>query len=180
MNEDWQTLKSQEIHRNPWYRLMQDDVLMPSGQVGKYTYVDRAAGVIILAFDADQKIYLVGQYRYPSKKFSWEVPMGTLEKSDTDVLAAAKRELREEVGLEAETWTEVGTFFYANGVSNQMGHVYLAEQIEQKESMPDYTEFLSMKKVTVAELEDLIASGEITDAPTIAAYYKLTLYRGRV
>jgi len=178
MSDQWEKVSSKEIHKNPWYRLMQDDVIMPSGQMGKYTYIDRAPGAIIVALNNDNEIYLVGQYRYPVQAFSWEIPMGTKENNDADMMAAARRELLEEVGLEAGLIEEIGTFSFSNGVSNQQAHVFLARQLVQKEAKPDYTEFITMKRVALEEMEDLIRQQEITDGATLAAYYKLKLHLG--
>ena len=169
----WKKVDSQEIHKNPWYRIMQDNVIMPSGQLGKYTYIKRSAGVIIGAVTKDQKIFLVGQYRYPIKKFTWELPMGTLEAGEDDIEMAAKRELREEVGVEAENWQQVGQFHYCSGLSEQKGYVFLARKIQLKQAQPDFTEFLTMKKVSLAEFEAMIVKGEVTDSPSITAFYLL-------
>lgn len=176
MHEEWQTLDSQEIHRNPWYRLKQDNVVMPSGQQGKYTYIDRYNAVIIAALDSQQQIYLVGQYRYPIKKFSWELPKGTLEKANDDILESAKRELLEEVGLEAKKWDDLGAFFLDSGLTNQNGYLFLAQDLTQKQAMPDYTEFLTAKKVSFKDFEKMIQENEITDCHSIAAYYKIKQY----
>ncbi len=176
MDLNWEKVSSKEIHKNPWYRLMQDDVLMPSGQLGKYTYIDRATGVVIAALTPENEIYLVGQYRYPIQKMSWEIPMGSQETGDADFLASAKRELLEELGLEANSWEEIGSFYFCSGVSNQEGKVFLARELVEKEARPDYTEFLTMQKVNLIELEKMIENEEIHDGNTIAAYFKLQQY----
>lgn len=172
-NQEWQTVSSQEIHRNPWYRLKEDLTIMPSGQQGKYTYVDRLPAVVIAALTPENEIYLVGQYRYPIKRFSWEIPMGAIEKETDDLLAAAKRELLEEVGLEAEKWTKLGTYYFAPGMSNQIAHLFLAEDLIQKQAMPDFTEFLTSQKMPIREFERLIIDNEIIDSNSIAIFYKL-------
>ena len=176
MQPEWQTINSREIHRNPWYRVMQDDIVMPSGQQGKYTYIDRLTAVVIAALTADNELYLVGQYRYPIKKFSWELPKGTIEKSDADLLESAQHELLEEVGLAAKSWEDIGSYFLDIGLTNQLAHLYLARDLEQKQALPDYTEFLSSKKVNLSDMEELIRKNEIVDNNTIAAFYKLKLF----
>ncbi|OGF30928.1 hypothetical protein A2533_03395 [Candidatus Falkowbacteria bacterium RIFOXYD2_FULL_35_9] len=176
MDEHWETIRSQEVHKNPWYRLVQDDIIMPSGQIGKYTYISRNVGVIIAAINESNEMYIVGQYRYPIHKFSWELPMGTMEADDSDVLGSAKRELLEEVGVEAENWDKIGTFFYDNSISSQNAHIYIATKLKETGANPSYTEFLSMKKVSLDEFENMIARNEITDAPSVAAYYRLKQY----
>lgn len=176
MQEEWKTINSREVHKNHWYKLMEDDTIMPSGQQGKYTYVDRLPAVVIIALNENNEIYLVGQYRYPIKKFSWEVPMGTTEKEDKEIIDSAKRELLEEVGLEAKKWIDLGIYYFTPGISNQIAHIYLAQDLEQKSAMPDYTEFLTSKKITLEKVEEMIGNGEIFDSPSIAAFYFLKLY----
>lgn len=148
---------------------------MPSGQVGKYTYIDRSPGVIILALTPGKELYIVGQYRYPVKKFSWELPMGAVETGDADVLSAAKRELLEEVGVAAAKWTEFGHFDFCNGLCNQVAHIFVAEDLTQQEANPAFTEFITMKRVPINEIEQMISRGEISNAPTISAFYRFQL-----
>lgn len=175
MQLDWQTISSKEIHRNPWYRLMQDDVIMPSGQQGKYTFIDRQPAVMIAAVTPEDEVYLVGQYRYPIKKFSWELPKGTIEHG-AEILAAAKQELLEEVGLEADEWQSVSDYFLDVGLTNQKCYLFLAQKLKQKQAVPDFTEFLTTKKVKLAQLEEMIKNKEIIDSQTIAAYFQVKLF----
>jgi 8-oxo-dGDP phosphatase len=176
MELDWKTIKSAEIHRNPWYRLMQDDVVMPSGQQGKYTYIDRLPAVVIAAMTPEDEVYLVGQFRYPIKKFSWELPKGAIEKADLDLLSAAKTELLEEVGLEAEDWQSLGSYYLDVALTNQAAHLFLARKLSQKKSSPDFTEFLTSKKIKLDDLEKMIAENQIYDSSTISAYFKLKTF----
>jgi len=176
MIDEWKQVKSHEVHKNPYYRVLQDDVIMPSGQMGKYTYVDRKPAVIIAAINKDQELYLVGQFRYPIQKATWEIPMGVIEKDNADMLKEAKRELLEEVGIEAKNWQEIGKIYFAPGICNQSAIVFVAQDLIEKEPNPSFTEFLSMKKIKLDKFEQMIAQGDITDGPSIAAFYKLKIF----
>lgn len=100
--EKWKKLDSKIVHKNPWYQVREDEVIMPDGNEGKYYLVDNLNSVAVIAEDKDRKIYLVGQTRYPvGNIYSWEIVTGGMKKGKFS-LAAAKQELEEEVGLVAK------------------------------------------------------------------------------
>src|SRR5439155_7079061 len=95
----WQVLGSRQVYENAWIRVREDDVIRPDGQPGIYGVVEfQGLAVAIIALTEDEQVYLVGQYRYPTDTYSWEVVEGTSEAGE-EPLAAAKRELSEETGL---------------------------------------------------------------------------------
>ncbi|NQT49646.1 NUDIX hydrolase [Candidatus Kuenenbacteria bacterium] len=179
MEKFWKTIKSKLVHENPWYKILEDDVALPDGNECKYFVMDYADFVIVIPLTKDNEVYLVGQYRYPTKEYTWELPSGgiDIEKNETP-LAAAKREMAEEVSLQSDNWEKIGEFYTANSYSNQRGHVYVAREVEPttKEIKPDYNEFLETKKVTLEQLGNMIKAGEITDGPTMACFCKLQLF----
>ena len=108
----------------------EDCVRHPNGR-GIYAFVDKLPGVIILALTSKREIFLVGQWRYPTGQYSWELPMGTTSPKEK-YLAGAKRELLEEMNLTAKKWKLVGTFFYAPGSMNQLAVVYIARGLRKR------------------------------------------------
>ena len=80
-------------------------------------------------------VYLVRQYRHPIGRYLLELPAGGLEPGE-EPLAAAKRELREEVGLEAREWTSLGSFFSSPGFANERLHAFLARGLVRVPSRP--------------------------------------------
>ena len=99
----WKTLGSKEIYNNPWIQIRQDDIINPAGNAGIYgvvSFKNKAIGIIPV--DEEGYIYLVGQYRYTLNEYSWEIPEGGGPMNEAP-LEAAKRELKEELGIEAET-----------------------------------------------------------------------------
>jgi hypothetical protein len=110
----WQTLSSAPQYQNPWIRVREDQVLNPKGGAGIYGVVSmRNKAIGIIPIDADGNTWLVGQYRYTLNEYCWEIPMGG-GPLEVDILESAQRELREETGLLARTWTRIARLHTSN------------------------------------------------------------------
>jgi 8-oxo-dGTP pyrophosphatase MutT (NUDIX family) len=169
----WKITSEENIYDNPWINVTEFKVLNPAGNPGIYGKVhfkNKAIGVV--ALDENQNIYLVGQYRFPLNKYSWELPEGggPLESSPLD---SAKRELLEETGLKASKWTEIQRMYLSNSVCDEEAIIYLAQNLEHFEAEPEETEQLVIRKIPFAEVYQMVCSGEITDAITVAAVLKV-------
>lgn len=173
----WKTLSSKKIYDNPWIGLTEHQVLNPSGGNGIYGEVHfKNYAIGIIAIDDKDKIYLVGQYRFPLKQYSWELPEGGGSLGGNP-LEAAKRELLEETGLVAKEWQEVMRMHLSNSVSDELGILYLAKEFEQFEPEPEETEQLVVKKVPFEEAYQMVMNGEITDSLSVAGILRLKLMR---
>jgi 8-oxo-dGTP pyrophosphatase MutT (NUDIX family) len=121
----WRTRSSRVVYDNGRLRLCEDQVIQPDGEPGCYTYLEVPWPVVaIVPVDDDQHVYLVRQWRYPWRRNSWEIPAGHGE-PDEAPLAAARRELAEEVGLQATSWEPLGSGF-SSATLNARYHLYLA------------------------------------------------------
>ena len=170
----WKTLGCKIIFENPWFKLQEDKVIQPDGKEGTYTMIVTPPSVYIVALTEKDEVYLVGQHRYTTNVFSWEVPAGSSD--GEDVLKAAKRELWEETGLEAKEWKEAGTFQVFNGLCNEIGHVFIAKALTQTQEHKRQEEGITeMKTVPVSNVLELIRSEELTDADSITALLKALL-----
>lgn len=163
----WKTLSSREVYCNPWLRLREDKVIKPNGTNGVYGVVETKIATGVVAITKDEQIYLVGQFRYPTNVYSWEIPEGGAEKGELP-LEAAKRELREEAGVEASSWEQLGSEVHlSNCISNERSFLFLARDLREVGTDPDDTEVLSVKKLPFAEAVSMVDSGKIFDAMSI-------------
>ena len=124
MNENknpWTTLESQSIYDNAWINLTEHQVLNPKGKPGIYGVVSfKNLAIGVIPVDENGYTYLVGQYRYTLNNYHWEIPEGGAIMG-TDPLETAKRELREETGLIASTYTLLCPTHTSNSVTNELG-----------------------------------------------------------
>jgi 8-oxo-dGTP pyrophosphatase MutT (NUDIX family) len=121
----WRTVTNRVVYDNGRLRLCEDDVIQPDGEPGTYAYLEGAWPVVAIVPIADDgDVYLVRQWRYPWGCNSWEIPAGHGEPNEAP-LDGARRELAEEVGLQAARWEPLGTGF-ASATLNVRYHLYLA------------------------------------------------------
>ena len=156
-------------YANPWLELVEYDAEAPTGHRTRYGVVrfkNRAVGVLPLFEDG--QVVLVGQQRFPLGNYSWEMPEGGSPLGE-DPLEGAKRELREETGLEARSWTKILDLELSNSVTDEVGLCYLARGLEPSIASPDATEALAVVRVAFRELLDAVIAGQIRDSLTVAA-----------
>jgi len=176
-NNPWKTLNSKPIYDNPWINLTEHKVINPNGGDGIYGEIHfKNYAIGIIAIDEEDKIWLVGQYRFPLKQYSWELPEGG-GPLDKDPLDSAKRELLEETGLVAAEWTEILKMHLSNSVSDELAIIYLARGFTQFEPEPEETEELQVKKVGFEEAYQMVINGEITDSMSVAAILRMKLLK---
>jgi 8-oxo-dGTP pyrophosphatase MutT (NUDIX family) len=140
----------------------------PDGSPGIYGVVEFEPAVAIVALTDDRRVHLVGQFRYPTQSFSWEVIEGYAHPGESPA-AAAVRELREESGLSASEWTPLGHIEISNSVTDQIGFMYLARGLTAGPNSPDPTEQLSLQTVPFADALAGALDGRIFDAFSICA-----------
>lgn len=175
---NWKTLTSETVYENAWLELSHRDVINPAGNKGIYGLVkfkNQAIGVIPV--DADDNIYLVGQFRYAIDEYSWEIPEGG-GILGADGLDAAKRELKEETGLVAGKWTKLARIHTSNSATNEEGFLYIAEELSQEDAEPEETEVLQIKKVPLAQAVEMVMRSEITDSLSVCAILMTARLKG--
>ena len=169
-------ISTREIYRNAWIVVREDQIRRPDGSPGIYSVVDKPSYALVIASDAD-RLRLVEQYRYPLGERRWEFPQGAAPGlAHMEPLALAARELQEETGLTAGRMTLLGRLDVAPGMTSQRGFVFLATDVREGDPDREHEE-QDMRSAwfTRDEVEDMILSGEMTDAQSIAAYAQLLL-----
>lgn len=171
----WRRDQRDQRFSNPFFTVHEDqawnrraDRHFPYGIIA---FRNRAVG--ILALEPDGRVWLVGQHRYATGEFSWELPMGGVP-AEQCLLDGARRELKEETGLEAAHWEPLlQTVHLSNSVTNETGTVFLARDLTEGDMAPEASEELW---VVTTPLEDAVAAaldGRITDSLTVAGLLAL-------
>jgi 8-oxo-dGTP pyrophosphatase MutT (NUDIX family) len=165
----WKTLASRLVYENAWIRLREDAVVRPDGRQGIYSVVELRPSVGVVALNDRREIVLVGQWRYPLGRYSWEIPRGGTDAGEPDILAAAQRELREEAGVEARRWQRLGAVDVNNGITDDVQHLFLATEVHNREAHPDPVEQLTIDWVPFETAVQMALGGEITEVCTVSA-----------
>jgi 8-oxo-dGDP phosphatase len=171
-------IASREIYRNPWLVLREDDIRRPDGSSGIYSVVDKQTYALVMPYDG-RRFRLVEQFRYPVGARRWEFPQGTApDLADVEPTELAARELQEETGLRATSFEALGQLDTAPGMSSQRGWVFLATGISEGEADREHEEQDMCSDWFLREdVEQMMRSGVIADAQSIAAYGLFLLYR---
>ncbi len=161
------TLHTERIYQGRQVGLRVDTVELPSGRTTKREIVEHGACSAIVAIDSEDNVLLVRQYRKPVEKALLEIPAGNMEPGE-DTLQCARRELEEETGFSAERWEKSGSFYTSPGFCTEEMHLYLATELRQARRDGDDDESIELVRVPLTKVPELIASGEVCDAKSIA------------
>lgn len=173
----WTTLGTRLVYENAWISVREDQVLRPDGQPGIYGVVhfpNKAVGV--LPVDGEGRLWMVGQFRYPLGRYSWEIPEGGGHGAETPE-ESARRELREETGLIAGNLELLSISHLSNSVSDELAYIYRATLLEQGASAPEGTERLQVRLFDWPDVWAMMNRGEITDSMTVIALLHEALRR---
>jgi 8-oxo-dGTP pyrophosphatase MutT (NUDIX family) len=163
----WRRLATRMTYENPWIRVREDRVLRPDTQPGIYGVVEvKSIATGVVPLDADRNTYLVGQYRYPLGEYSWEIPEGG-GAPGVDPRLAAERELREETGLVAGSWDFLSRVHLSNSITDEVGYVYVARDLQAGPSTPEGTEELEIRRLPFEEALAMALAGRITDSLSV-------------
>ena len=164
----FELIKSENAYAGRAFSVRRDHLLMPSGNTVKYDIVEHIGSVSLVPVDENGQMYFVRQYRHAAGMNLLELPAGTLEPGEPPE-EAARREIREEIGMAAQHMLEIGSFYLAPGYSTELMHVFLATGLTYDPLDPDADEYLSVEKLPVAEAYQSAESGQLQDAKSLAA-----------
>lgn len=177
---NWLTHDTTVPYENAWIRVEHSNVTTPGGSAGIYGVVRFAhVAVGVIPIDADDHTWLVGQYRYATEQYSWEMPEGGAEPGES-VEQTARRELQEETGMTARSLTPLfGDVALSNSVTDERAYAFVATELTAGDAMPEDTEALTLRRLPVDDAIQMVLDGEINDAFSVMAFLRLALLRER-
>ena len=162
-------VSSKQVFENKLFKVVDEVAKDPSGFEIHRFIVRHPGSAVMMAVDDKERILLVRQFRLPAKQELWELPAGRLDPGES-ALEAARRELREETGYQAKTWTELASFWPSPGYVDEKMTLFVAHDLTEgkQEQMED--ERIELRWFEEKELGDLIRAGAIHDGKTIIGF----------
>jgi 8-oxo-dGTP pyrophosphatase MutT (NUDIX family) len=168
-HDPWTVLTEKRPYENPWITIHHREVLTPSGAPGIYGIVRfKRLAVGVLPIDDAGRVHLVGQWRPPLGEYSWEMPEGGADPGET-AETTARRELKEETGLTCDRLIPILKMALSNSVTDERAVLFLGLGLNPGLAAPEDTEALAHKVLPFRAVLDLVLTGAITDAMTVAA-----------
>ena len=169
----WKSLSEKKMYENPWIEVIEHQVINPGGGNGIYGKVHfKNIAVGVIPIDDKGYTWIVGQHRFTLNEFSWEIPEGGAPIGE-DLIEAAQRELKEETGLEANSYELILKMHTSNSATDEVAFVFLAKGIKRGEANLEDTEAdLKVKRIHFEELHSMVLNGEVTDSMTVAGVLK--------
>jgi 8-oxo-dGTP pyrophosphatase MutT (NUDIX family) len=168
-------LASKNIYKNPWMRFREDVVMRPNGKQGIFGVVEMKNGSSVLAINNNNEVYLVKEFKYGLKKESTETMSGGLDNNESP-LKTAKRELKEELGLEAKRWINLGYVDPFTNVIKSKNYMFLAFDLKESKSCPDPEESIKIIKMPFKKALALVMQGKITHSASCVLILKAEKY----
>ena len=158
-NGPWTIKRTRRVFKNEFIEVFEDAVIQPDGKDGEYATVRMKPGVCTLAIDDEDNVYLTRQFRYALGAESLEVIAGGSESGEP--LENAKREAREEMGIEAGEWIDLGTAETDTSIVRAPAHFFVARRLKFTKPDREGTEQMETVKMSFDEAVEKVLSGEI-------------------
>lgn len=181
----WPVVSSQDLHRDDWVVALREDVITRPGHPEHFSRlsVEHPGAVIVLAVDDEERVMCLRQYRHTSGFAFVELPAGLRDAGEEPPVETAKRELREEVELEASDWRQLLSTFASAGITNEVHEIFLARGLshatrgdfEMRHEEAEMEHFW----VPMAELLDAVLEGRVREGPLAQAVLAYEVLRQR-
>lgn len=172
--ESWPVVGRVDVYRPDWVMALRRDELHAPGDSHTFPrlVLEHPGAVIVLAIDDGRQAYCLWQYRHPVQRRLVELPAGLLDADGESPEDTARRELREEAGLEAEDWTLLGSTWSSPGISAELMHFFLArglrDVVDEFERTHEEAD-MSGGWVPLDDLRTSVLAGEVADGPLVQA-----------
>ncbi len=185
----WPVTGSLDLHRDHWLvALRRDTVHVPGAEDEPFDrwVLEHPGAVIVLAVDDDERVACVRQYRHPAGGTFLELPAGLRDAGDEDPLETARRELREEVELEATEWRRLFALWPSAGITSEQHEFFLARGLTHRDRGDFLLEHeeseMETMWVPVDLLVEAVLDGRVTEEPISVAVlaYEALRRRGRL
>jgi len=170
MSEENPARRVRDVYRGRIVHLTTETVVLPNGHEMELEIVRHPGASAVVPLDAGGEVVLIRQYRHAVGGFIYEVPAGKLGPDEPPELCAS-RELTEEAGVMAGRLTRLGSIVTTPGFTNEVIHLYLAEDLTPARTAHEACEVISLLRRPLGECLAMIARGEITDAKSICALF---------
>ena len=167
----WTVNGTVQRYKNEYFQVLEDDVIRPDQTPGTFSRIILKRGVSVLAVDDEQNVYLTSEYRYAIEHQSIEVVSGGIDGSEA-TLVCARRELREEAGIEAKDWTSLGIVDPLTSIVHAPAELFIAQGLTFVEPEHESTEIISIVKVKLSEAVRMVMDSEITHGPSAVVILK--------
>ena len=165
------TITSEEVYKGKLLHAFSDRIELPNGHEAVREYLRHPGAVCLVPLTEENEVIMVWQYRYPFHRMMLEIPAGKLDAGEAPE-AAARRELSEETGADAEELIDLGTFYPSVAYTDEVIHTYLARGLTFRKQHPDDDEFLAVERVPLDRLVEQVLDGTISDGKTQSAILK--------
>lgn len=180
MHNPWKTVNTKTVYENNWIKVEENDVIDPSGNDTIYGLVKpKNYAIAILPLDEEKNTWIVGQYRYATKSYEWELPKGGCPIDQEGPMEAGRRELLEETGISATTWQRVLVSNLSNCFTDELAFSYVATHLSFGKPNLDESEVIETRKIKFDELVDMALSGGIHCALSLATIFAVKIMMDR-
>lgn len=163
---------SKTVYKNPWITVQEDAVIRPDGSKGIFGTIDYGQGISTVALTKNRTVFLVREFFYALNTHGLLTPSGNIDKGET-YLQAAKRELLEEAGAEASSWSPLGPVDPLTMILKLPIQLFLAQEAIIVQSPEDG---LELREVPFDDAYQMALTGEITHAPSCVAILRAKAY----
>jgi 8-oxo-dGTP pyrophosphatase MutT (NUDIX family) len=188
-SESWPVAASQDLYRDEWIVALRKDTIRAPHETAecgerfdRYVF-EHPGAVIVLAVDEDERVACVRQYRHPALGTHLELPAGLRDADGEDPLETAKRELREEVELEAAEWRRLFALWPSAGITSERHVFFLARGLAHAGrgdfALEHEEAAMEMLWVPVDELVEAVLDGRVTEEPIAVAVLAYDALRRR-